>query len=706
MNATQPSVSGRAGVPSEVRRRVARTLAARQNDLLDSWLANHRSVPAVAEHMATVARGEAAYRHGYLRPLLTLLNGWIERGDSAYGYVYRDERRRVFGTLTSPDAYAQPLRGLLAADTESLASVVAEPAEEKALRELLGALHAPLLEAASRDLGILLVGDCLMTEIRAFLTAELQVHGVHSSPAHIYFSAGYGHALATGELADVVGRDRPELIALSFFTFEGLPPFTALLDESDQLSPAEAVDRVSALIAVARTFLEELRDLTDATVLVHGACGLPLNRYRKRIPLLPPLSRGRRRVLDALNTEVAELVEHTENAIFVDEAALAAEHGLRRLGRPVFREAAMRDAVFHTSRFGMRLAERHAAVARAFAQLRGTKVLLLDFDNTLWRGVMAEEEVVHDEAGQRLLHRLREAGILLVSVSKNDPRNIRWDELALGFDDFVLHKVSWNQKAMSIAEAAQELDLGLDSFVLIDDSPVERELVQRELPAVRTLDPLDSATWQALEWMLEFPNTRRTAEAARRTEIYREAAARRSALVDAPDYEAMMGSLELRAEVRHAEVDDVDRIHELLDRTNQFNTTTIRRSRPEVRELIESPDHGVYVASLADKFGDLGSVAAVVVARGNGEVAFESFVMSCRAMGFGLELLVMSTIVEREASGRAAVGRFVPSGRNGPAAGLFAQAGFTRTAENEWRLDQGEPRPARPAWFAAAEHAS
>ena len=203
--------------------------------------------------------------------------------------------------------------------------------------------------------------------------------------------------------------------------------------------------------------------------------------------------------------------------------------------------------MFHPSWFGAVLAPIYVELARAQATLRNAKVLLVDFDNTLWQGVMAEGEVAHERERQRLLRELRDAGVLLVALSKNSDDAIRWDEMDLSPEDFVLHKVSWNQKAQSVLEAAQQLDLSPDSFVLLDDNPAERELVRQRLPEVRALDSNDPATWRALEWMLELPITGRSAEAARRTEMYREAAARREALADELDLPSMMRSLELRA---------------------------------------------------------------------------------------------------------------------------------------------------------------
>src|SRR5262249_9698834 len=163
-------------------------------------------------------------------------------------------------------------------------------------------------------------------------------------------------------------------------------------------------------------------------------------------------------------------------------------------------------------------------------------------------------------------------------------------------------------------------------------------------------------------------NTRATDEARLRTEMYRQQARRREALNGSFDYPAMMASLELEVRFGPANRKDLDRIAELIQRTNQFNTTTIRYSKPELEAFLAGGRHGVYVAALSDKFGSVGLVGVVIVERQGDERVFQSFVMSCRAMGFELERLMLRLVLEAEESGAARfVGRFVPTDRNTPA---------------------------------------
>ena len=164
------------------------------------------------------------------------------------------------------------------------------------------------------------------------------------------------------------------------------------------------------------------------------------------------------------------------------------------------------------------------------------------------------------------------------------------------------------------------------------------------------------------------------------------------------NYEQMMRSLELRAEVRAARPEDMPRLLELIQRTNQFNTTTRRRSAAEVNALLASDSHEIFVASLGDRFGDLGVVAVIIAAhQPDDEVEIDSFIMSCRAMGFGLEQLALAEVTRRLDAPRYTA-RFIPTDRNGPAASLYPSNGFVEAEPGLWALERCD-RPKRPVWF-------
>jgi FkbH-like protein len=686
-----------------VRRRLASWAKSRRRTTISRWYASQFDEARIA-HFA-IAGVDAETRRDirplFLEPLFELFLAYLQTGEDRYRDMYLDERLRYAPHQAAPSVRAEFFRQVISRDEAALLESAETDGElGLGLRAFLADLHAPLVGAPSgTPIRMLALGDCLMNELRVFLTNRCRRANLPLDFRAVYFSAALGKRISTDRTLSFMQRNPVDLIAMSFLSYEGIPPYSSFLRDADKLS-GEALDqRVTELAGVMREFIRELRDHTDAPFLVHNASGLPLTRARRFVPLLSAISPGRRRALSKLNAAISEIVENTPNTLLIDEASVASQRGYRASTANVVPRSRVRHALFHASRFGEYLATPYTDILRSFHELRNTKVLLVDFDNTLWKGVMADGPVEHYVQLQSLLCRVKDAGILLVALSKNDPTNVRWSEMVLQPDDFVLHKINWDLKVQSIQTAALELDLGLDSFVLVDDNPVERELVRTQLPEVRTLDSLDQFTWCSIERMLQFPNTKQTEEARTRTELYRQAAQRREALTRAFDYPAMMTALGLEVQFGRANARNLDRIVELVQRTNQFNTTTIRHTKQALQGLLSSDQHAVYVASLRDKFGRLGLVAVVIIRRKDDERVIDSFVMSCRAMGFDLERLILRGVIDAERGAARFIGRFIPTDRNTPAMDLFPSNGFVQRSDTDWVLDATGALPEMPSWF-------
>lgn len=690
-----------ASVPFTDRQRIANVIRDVRRHRRQDWARRHGSQPLRAELLLRESGSLDGYADGYLWPLLWTLEHGIRWAREDYLRVYQFERLRFSGTLPLDDPTIRELRNILEGDLEDIVTRAGSGTTLRGLlTTLLTAVHGPITaRVPGHAVTIAMVGDCVMNETLTFLHPVLRSAGVDLTARHTYFSAGQQIALDTDTMKAELAAHGADLVFLSFLTFEGLPPYRSLLRDAAGLSVEQARPQIDALLAAMFGFVSDVREQTGAPIVLHGCSGLPLRRVRLFAPLLPPLARATRRVTEALDAGLRDIAGAVENTLFLDEAHLVRSVGFRAASRRVLPRWVTHRGPFHPSRLGMLLASEYASVAQAYLMLAKAKVLLVDFDNTLWSGVVGEGRVEHDLRAQRVLRQLQRAGILLVAVSKNDPTSIPWDEMLLEPDDFVLHKINWNPKPRSVAEVAAELNLDPSSFVLIDDSPVERALITQAWPSVGVLDPTDSETWRRLEMMLAFPNTRATREAARRTETYREAAARREAIAAPIDYASMMAGLRLTAGWRLAGLRDVDRVQELMSRTNQFNTTTLRLTTSQLTGLVRSPDADVWVATLADRFGDLGLVGAVVTTRTPERVVFDAVVMSCRAMGFGLENLLVRGPIDAAPGRVEAIGRFVPTERNGPCAGLFRDLGFALRPDGSWSLDLGGELPAVPDWL-------
>jgi FkbH-like protein len=683
-------------------------IRARERQILDGWYENQ----FLAERLARFGLQDAwcpsrddACDH-FLRPMLGLLLAYLETSDERFRDLYLDERLRFAPHRADPKTRRAFFAEVLPADEEIVVASAGDDGARELVRAALSTVHGPLVETLGKNaIKLLAVGDCLLGEVRVFLRSRAADRNIALDMRCVYFSAAMGKELSPAEVEGAMAETSYDLLAFSFFTYEGLPPYTALLREADSLSPEQIKGRVQALLALVERYLASLRERTDAPFIVHNVSGLPLTKYRRYLPFIPTLSAGRRLVIDGLNEGLQQMADGIPNVLLLDEHGVANRFGMRKATRTAVPRRLSRDAYFHTARIGEPLADAYLELLVSYHDLRKAKVLLLDFDNTLWEGVMADGAVRHRVQEQRMLRSLKEAGMLLVALSKNDPKNIRWDEMILKPDDFAALKISWNMKVQSINEVAAELDLGLDSFVVVDDSAQERDLIRSQLPKVRTLDSTDPSTWKSLARLLRFPNTKDTEESRARTEMYRAQVERRreqaSASADV-DYPSMMASLGLSLRFGKAAPRDLERLTELVQRTNQFNTTTKRYTKSELSSFIAG-GRSVYVADVNDKFGSFGLVATIIVERSGEEATIDSFVMSCRAMGFGLEQGFLRLVLDSESQASRVVGRFIPTDRNAPSARVFVDNGFRAVDDSTWELTSADSKPDVPAWIRLEE---
>ena len=286
------------------------------------------------------------------------------------------------------------------------------------------------------------------------------------------------------------------------------------------------------------------------------------------------------------------------------------------------------------------------------------KVLAVDADNTLWRGILSEDgpdALVPFTEFQDGLKRLRDDGVVLVLLSKNDPFELDW---------FALCKVNWAPKAGNLIEACRELNLGTDSVVFVDDNPYERAQMAAHLPEVAVAPfPGDlNHPQQFLRRLREyfFSGTGQTEEdRLRATDYARRARASFPAGASRADY---FGSLGLWVKPALAAEADLDRLAQMAGKTNQFNATTIRRTREEFAEMLADPDKRVFAFRAGDRFGEQGLVCYVVVDLPSKRIT--DFVMSCRAMGRTLEHFAYGHVCSQ--LGFVPAVDFAPTSKNSP----------------------------------------
>ena len=296
------------------------------------------------------------------------------------------------------------------------------------------------------------------------------------------------------------------------------------------------------------------------------------------------------------------------------------------------------------------------------------KALAVDADGTLWKGVLSEDgadALVPYAEFQKGLRELGDEGVVLVLLSKNDPFEIDW---------FTACKANWRTKAENLAETSRELNLAPDAFVFLDDSASERAQMAEMLPEVVIApftgwDSAGSGQRQLVRRLKEyfFSGTGHTEEDRLRSRDYAANSLRKS-------FGGYLAGLGLWVKPSRATEADLDRLAQMAAKTNQFNATTIRRTREELAALVASPIHAVFVFRAGDRFGEQGLVCYVVVDLAERRVT--DFVMSCRAMGRTLEHFVDGYVAGQ--LGYVPEIDFVATPRNGPFAEFLRTRGTGR----------------------------
>jgi FkbH-like protein len=426
-----------------------------------------------------------------------------------------------------------------------------------------------------------------------------------------------------------------------------------------------------------------------------------------------------------LNRGLAAVCGTIADCVFFDVDRLAA-----RYGRARWRD----ERMFLASRLPVSAdtfrTYSHGLV-RSFSTLfrAPRKVLCTDLDNTLWGGILGEDGPDGIATGsafpgncyleyQKYLRQLSSRGILLAIVSKNNEPDvreafqIRSADLALSLDSFVATKISWNEKATSIRELAQELSLGLDSFVFVDDNPVECEAVRQQLPEVAVIEVPALEPWRLVAVLADqplFDAAVVTDDDVNRLNEYKAQAQRSELASTVGDRDEFLTSLGIVCTFQSALQAPLSRTVQLLAKTNQFNLTTRRHSAAEIEEFASAAGGQAVVVRVRDRFGDAG-VVGLALARHLGDSCFiDSLLLSCRVIGRGIETALLAYLGEHAMrnGAKVLVGEFIATKKNAPCADFYSDHGFTKRVPMDgvrpdsvfYELDLTVSPPVNPPWI-------
>jgi FkbH-like protein len=484
------------------------------------------------------------------------------------------------------------------------------------------------------------------------------------------------------------------------------PEAVLLALDARHLAAAEGATPESAL-DLLRSCWHQLRSAFPCQILQQAV--LPifpdlLGNNESRLPHSP----------SAIVTRLNDLLRSATAEQGIDLLALdrlAALHGLDHCYDPGLWHRSKQE--FHP-RAGDLYGE-HVARLLAAARGKSSKCLVLDLDNTLWGGAIGEDGLHGIVLGpgsatgeafsdfQRYLKQLAARGVILAVCSKNDAPNAAQPfdlhpEMQLKRSEIAAFVANWTDKATNLRAIAQQLQIGLESMVFLDDNPVERALIRRELPMVAVPElPEDPALFaQTLANTGLFESRGLTGEDLLRCQLYQANAARTQLQQNTTDMPSYLRSLRMVLTAQPFDSVDLTRITQLYNKTNQFNLTTERFTEPEVASQMLDPKLLTLQFRLSDRFGDSGIIALLTARlRPNGtEAVIDSFLMSCRVLGRHIEHACFNTLAEQcLALGISRLtGIYRPSPKNGLVAQLYQQLGFelfseTSSGETHWLLD-------------------
>jgi FkbH-like protein len=581
--------------------------------------------------------------------------------------------------------------------------------------------YAPLEHAVK----LMMIGHC---------DAEfgLDVLRVAARDRNIDLEVVLGHT-EDPQLDEQIAHEKPHVLVVTTLTAKH-----ALMADDGIKPGREALAVDTPYVAAARTELARLRHITHAPILLHNLqvpTLSPLGRADRGI-------RSHKARVALSNLQLEALALDFPDVFIVDIEGALALHGKRGLVddsygafghfgslrwvtqtpesfkrdvhgiAPPWSQLADAFGGGDVAEYDRIVAGEQLDIIESALALEPKKCVIVDLDGTLWPGVLAETGSpfaldspsghFQEELGgwgfvglyrgiHEALKALKDRGILLACVSKNDEDVVKklWrypngvDEAMLTLDDFVTYRINWDEKVDNILAIAKELNLHPSSFAFVDDNPLEREKVARFLPEVMVIgDNPFAIRWQLLTNALLQPATI-TGEARRRNQMVASQIERERLRASAVDQAAFRESLNIECQIERATAEDVDRVHELVSRTNQFNTTTRRYTKAELGELMKGSDSAVFTLRVQDRLTDYGLVGVCCV-RG---AELELFAMSCRVIGLGVEDTFLHRVLRglAPAHGRV-VAKYIPTDRNGPARNLLPAHGFVQTDSHQWEL--------------------
>jgi FkbH-like protein len=569
--------------------------------------------------------------------------------------------------------------------------------------QILKEARQPVAEGAERKkIRLAILGDCATQHLAAVLRVLFSRHGLDAEIYEGAFDAAEGEARNP---RSGLYRHEPDVIIV-------MSTVQSLRDKFYQRNGSAAAFQEETLGRLAGVW-DALRAHSQATV-IQTTLVAPFERlfghYDRQVP--GSLSA----IVSDLNTAIVSEAR-ARNLLLVDLAEVASWVGRRSW----FDERLWAIGKLPTALEHLPMVAQGMVDVTLATKGRAVKCIVLDLDNTLWGGVVGDDGphgiqiAAHGDGEafhrfQSFVKELKNRGILLAVCSKNEHDNAVRPfevnpEMVLKLDDITVFVANWENKPENIRKIREALNIGLDSMLFLDDNPFERSAVRTLLPEVMVPElPEDPADYvKALVELNLFETTAFSAEDAARSTLYRQEAQRRIAETTAASFEDYLQSLEMTIEVTRFAPEQLGRITQLLQRSNQFNLTTQRHNQAQCEAMMNDVEGCLpLTATLRDRFGDHGLISIVVARpdRAGDTVVISDWLMSCRVLTRGVEEYLMNQVVEQARKwGLSTVSAsYIPTAKNAMVKDFYARFDFRKVAEHpdgriDWMLPVAEYTP-------------
>jgi len=409
--------------------------------------------------------------------------------------------------------------------------------------------------------------------------------------------------------------------------------------------------------------------------------------------------------LNSFNRRLDQHFQNLENACVFDLETLAQFHGKRNITHPLLKFSS--DLYFSES-FMVEVGKKLATIVKAYKS-KAKKCLVLDCDNTLWGGIIGENGIggikLSDNGPgsefyelQKRIKSLYNRGVILALNSKNNLPDVlevlqKHPHMILKEKDFASIQVNWENKAENMIAIANDLNIGLDSMLFLDDDPVQRKLVRDLLPEVKVVElPKNPVSYfQTVQTLTDFETIKLTDEDKKRGLSYAAQKERKLLASTSKSFDDYLKSLNTIVTIEPANIKDIARLSQLCQRTNQFNLSTKRHTESDLKTYLDSTDKKLFSLKSKDIFGDDGIVGLGIVKTEDSstEWSLDSFLVSCRVLGRNIENAFIDYISRMGLKSSITVlkAEYLPTAKNSQIKTFFERVNFKIKTEQSHKID-------------------